>query len=108
MYPSYKPYYIKKFISISEANDKEISMIFSSGSAIYMKTLDNFNGKTTKEENTDIIVSGDEDDVARWSTSETDYWYDRSFVTYGYQKIKNKSGKKKRKRKVYYINKIEY
>lgn len=108
MYPSYKPYYVKKFISISEANDKEISMIFSSGSAIYMKTLDNFNGKTTKEENTDVIVSEDEEDVARWSTSETDYWYDRSFVTYGYQKIKNKSGKKKRKRKVYYINKIEY
>ena len=108
MYPAYKPYYVKKFISISEANDKEISMIFSSGSTIHMKTLDNFNGKTTKEENSDIIVTEDEADRARWSTSESDYWYGNTFVTYGYQKIKNKSGKKKRKRKVYYINKIEY
>ena len=49
MFPYSKPLYVKKFISISEANNEEISMLFSSGSTIHMKTIDNFNGKTIKE-----------------------------------------------------------
>lgn len=108
LYPSYKPFYVKKFISISEANDKEVQMVFSAGRSIHMKSINNFNGKTIEDKKSEIINTGDEDDKLRRSSAETDYWYERNFVTYGYQKIKNKSGSKKRKRKVYYINKIQY
>jgi len=109
LFPSYKPYFVKRFISVSEANEKEVQLVFSAGRSIYSKTIDNFNGKTIDEKESEIISTGDEDDKLTWSASaETDYWYERNFITYGYQKIKNKSGDKKRKRKVYYINKIQY
>lgn len=83
-------------------------MVFSAGRTIHMKSINNFNGKTIEDKKSEIINTGDEDDKLRRSSAETDYWYERNFVTYGYQKIKNKSGSKKRKRKVYYINKIQY
>lgn len=107
--PSYKPFRVKRFISVSEANDKEVQLVFSAGKSIFSKTIDNFNGKTIDEKEAEIVSTGDEEDKLTWAASaETDYWYERNFITYGYQKIKNKSGDQKRKRKVYYINKIQY
>ena len=108
MFPSYKPFHVKKFISISEANDREVQMVFSAGTTIHSKTIDNFNGKTINEKQSEMISTGDDEDKLRAATAETDYWYERNFITYGYQKVKNKSGNKKRKRKVYFINKIAY
>ena len=109
LYSAYKPYYEKQFISVSEASDEEVEMIFSSGRNINFKTVNQFNGKTIKERKSEIISTGDDTDKLKWiATSETDYWYGDYFITYGFQKIKNKTGKKKKKRKVYFINKIEF
>lgn len=108
LYPSYKPYYVKKFISISEADDSKVQMVFAAGKTIHMKSVDNFNGKTLEDKKSEIITTGDSEDKLKRSSAETDYWYGRNFITYGYQKVKNKSGSKKKKRHVYYINKIKY
>ena len=87
---------------------KKYKWFFSAGRDIHMKSINNFNGKTLKDKKSEIINTGDEDDNLRRSTSETNYWYARNFITYGYQKIKNKSKGKKKKRRVYYINKVQY
>ncbi len=109
LYSAYKPFYVKQFISVSEATDEEVEMIFSSGRNINFKTVNQFNGKTIKERKSEIISTGDDTDKLKsFGTSETDYWYGDYFITYGYQKIKNKTGKKKKKRKVHFINKIQF
>lgn len=108
LYSAYKPFYVKKFISVSEAKDEEVNMIFTSGRYIYTKTVDQFNGKTLDEEKSEIQTTDDDTDKVRRSNTDSDYWYGNSFVTFGFQKVKNKSGNGKRKRKVHFINKVEF
>lgn len=108
MWPAYKPYFVKRFISIAEQSDDEIKMVFASYNRIVSKTVA-MDGTVTQENKSNVIETGFSGDRAKYSYSNIDYWYDRFFIAFGNQVIKNKEDKSvKRKRKVFFISKVEY
>lgn len=107
MWPSYKPFFIKRFISIPEKNKNSIKLVFSDRNTINTKSF-YFDGKIKKDSKSDEILTGRDGDNIRYSFSNLDFWYDNYFLAYGNQKIKNKEKKGKKKRKVFFISKIQY
>ena len=110
MWSSYKPFYVKRFISVAEENDETVDLVFiSGGTRIYTKSIDTKNGDIIKDENSEIMETSYEGDKSKRSFSNVVYWYDHYFLAYGEQKIKNKKNDKvMKKRIVYFINKIGY
>jgi len=108
LWPSYKPYRVKKFISIAEQDNKSIKMIFVSRNRIISQSIDN-TGNIIDQMKTEPIEASFSGDKVKGSYSNIDYWYGSNFIAYGSQKIKNKENKDvARKRKVYFISKIRY
>ncbi|MDF1673661.1 MAG: hypothetical protein P1U41_09150 [Vicingaceae bacterium] len=108
MWPSYKPFFKKKFITSSVQNDKKLDLLFSSGSDIKFKTFHS-NGEVAEEEDFSFIDTGNEADKVKGTYSNMEHWYDKYFIAHGQQKIKNKEEKgADRKRRVYFINKVAY
>jgi hypothetical protein len=108
MYPAAKPFYVKRFISLAETEDAALKMVFASGNRIVTKAVDN-DGNILLDFETDNIDTGSEADKVKRSWSNLEYWYDDYFYAFGYQKIKNKKDDDvKRKRKVYFINKVRF
>ncbi|MCO6500112.1 MAG: hypothetical protein J5I47_07005 [Vicingus serpentipes] len=108
MWPSYKPYYAKKFITSSIDNDKKLNLLFASRTKI--KTMSFYdNGEVYKENDYSYVETNDDEDKVKYSYSNLEHWYDKYFLAHGRQTIKNKTediGKKKRS--VYFINKVSY
>lgn len=110
MWPSYKPFYVKRFISISERDETGLKLVFSTRSRIISKHID-YNGNIIKERESDELETGFEGDKFGIFvyTFNVDYWYDKYFIAYGSQKIKNKEDPNvKKKRKVYFVNKVRF
>jgi hypothetical protein len=108
MWPSYKPYFVKRFISLTEQSEDDIKMVFASYNRIVSKTI-SLDGVVIQENKSDEIETGYSGDKAKYSYSNIDYWYDQFFIAHGNQVIKNKEDKSvKRKRRVFFISKIEY
>lgn len=110
MWPSYKPYFVKRFISINEDKLKqgELDLVFASRSRIKSTSLD-FNGNVIKDSESAPLSTLNEGDKVKYSFSNLDYWYDNYFVAYGTEKIKNKEDKDvKKKRTVMFISKIKF
>ncbi len=107
MWPSYKPFYVKRFISITEQSTTKVKLVFASRSSIFSKAFDS-RGRIVSDDKTSTIQTSFEGDKTKYSFSNMDYWYDNYFFAYGYQKIKNKTGNVKRKRRVYFINKVKF
>ena len=108
MWPSYKPYFRKKFITSSIEDDRKLNLLFSSRPEIKAMTFFS-NGEVSKEEVYSFIETGSEKDKVKYSYSNLEYWYGKYFLAHGRQLIKNKEeaiGNKKRE--VYFINKITY
>jgi len=108
MWPSYKPYFVKRFISVAEQTDDDIKMVFVSYNQIVSKII-SFDGVVIQENKYNVIETGYSGDKAKYSFSNIDFWFGRFFIAYGNQVIKNKEDKSvKRKRKVFFISRIEY
>ncbi|MCP4440851.1 MAG: hypothetical protein GY810_18165 [Aureispira sp.] len=106
MWPTYKPFFVKKFISIDEWDENSLKLLFVSGGRIVTKTIDN-TGKILNELKTEPIKTLYTGDKTKWTISNINHWYKNCFIAYGKQKIKNKDEKTpKKKRKVYFISKI--
>lgn len=107
MWLSYKPFHVKKFISVGIKDDK-VSLLFANGSQI--KSISFINGEIAEKREVDYIQTGNEQDVLKWTSgSEIEHWYENNFISTGFQKIKNKSEKiGEKRRRVYFINKVEY
>lgn len=105
MFPRSKPFYVKRFIAISEQTENTLDMVFTTGNSIVSKIVD-FNGEVLSDESWDMMKTGSETDKTRWTSSNVDYWFDNNFIVYGSQKIKDKADKSKRK--VYFVNKIGF
>jgi len=103
MFPGYKPFYVKRFIAISEQTASQISMVFTSYNHIISKSID-FNGSILKDEKWEVLATGDDSEKAKRTFSNIDYWYGNYFLAYGNQVVKNG----KEKRKVYFVNKISF
>jgi len=108
MWPASKPFYEKRFISLVESEDAVLKMIFASNGSIYTKALSD-DGVVLQDDKGQVIETGSENDKVRRSWSDLDYWYDNHFYAFGWQKIKNKEDDDvKRKRKVYFVNKVSF
>ena len=108
LWPSYKPFSVKRFISFTETSDNAINLVFASWNKIYSKSFD-YDGRIISDEESEEIKTGYSGDKAKRSFSNLDYWYDNYFLAYGNQTIKNTETKKvKRKRKVYFVSKIKF
>lgn len=59
-------------------------------------------------EHTDIATSHSNDVIVEDKRSEMEHWYNNNFIIYGYQTIKNNYLSGKRKRTVFYVNKIAF
>ena len=108
LWPTYKPYFVKRFITIEESEQEDLKMVFASRNRLVTEIIDE-NGEIVKELKTEPIETNFEGDKTKWSFSNIDHWYKDTFIAYGSQKIKNKTDDKvKKKRKVYFISKIRF
>ncbi len=108
MWPSYKPFSVKRFISIADGDQDALNLVFASRGRITSKSFD-FDGEILADNTSEEIQTNYEGDKTKSSFTNINYWYDDYFIAYGSQTIKNKEDKKiKRKRKVYFITKIQY
>ena len=108
LFQAYKPYYEKKFIRVAENSEQGLQLAFSSRNKLVSKFI-NPEGEVSNEQQTDEIETGYDGDKSRWSNSNLSYWYDDYFLAYGSQKIKNKKDKSvEKKRRVFFINKVQY
>ncbi len=104
-----KPYFVKRFISIAEQNPNLIKLVYGNSNYIDSKSID-FDGNVVQESKSKEIKTNFENDKIKRTFSNLDFWYDNYFIAYGNQKIKNSDDTKdtKRKRTVYFINKIKF
>ncbi|MEA3443252.1 MAG: hypothetical protein U9R19_00850 [Bacteroidota bacterium] len=107
MWPFHKPFFVKKFISLAKQK-QSINMVFEDRSQIISATID-FDGNTLCQRMANNIKTNAKGDYTRWTSSVIEHWYGNNFIVHGNQKIKNKKNSRlAKKRKVYFINKIEF
>lgn len=108
MWPSYKPYVVKRFIHSSVNSDNTLNLLFANRNSIRYESV-NFDGEIEVARSADLIQTDNSNDDLRWTISEMEHWYGNNFIAFGSQKIKNKTDKyKARKRFVFFVNKISY
>jgi len=101
MDPAYKLHVPKCLIAVTEQTNSQISMVYASGNDLISKTVD-YDGEIVNEEKKTFFESGDS--KTKNTFSHLEHWYGSSFLAYGSQEIKDGN----KKRKVYFINKIEF
>lgn len=109
MWSAYKPFTVKKFISISQQDQEAIKLIFSSRNKINVMSFD-YDGNIITDSKSEEIQTNFEGDKTKRSFSNINFWYDNYFIAYGNQKIKNRDNEPdtKRVRNVYFVNKIKF
>lgn len=109
MQPKHKPFIPKHFIAITEKSENSIKLVYSSENKINSKSID-FNGSVLQEVQLKEMETQFETDKVKFSRTNSSYWYDNYFISYGHQKIKNKDDDKKTKKKrwIYFVNKIKF
>lgn len=104
MWPLYKPFRIKKFVSLKQSGPG-IELAFSEYNAVKYKVFDQQSGDIIKDNSKEVIETFDEGDKVKRTFSSIENWYDNNFIAYGIQTITNKETKKKRK--VFFVNKVQ-
>lgn len=108
MWPSHKPFGVRRFISIAEQDLEQLKLIFTSHNRIRTKTisLQDPDQQFTEKETFQTPFEGDK---AKRTFSNIDFWYDKYFIAFGNQKIKNKTNENSpKKRKVFFVSKIGF
>lgn len=83
----------------------QVKLAYGTNNDIVTKTI--YKNQVIDEKGKNSIQTGSSEDVIKSSAlSNVRYWYDKYFLVYGYQKIKNESDEIKRKRTVFYFNKL--
>jgi len=103
MYINYKPFRVIRFCTLNLDN-KVLSVVYASGTEIITTTFQN--GLKLNSSKSTYLKTDNEADKIRYSSAHTNYWYGNYYIVNGWQKIKDKESKEKRK--VYYLNKIQY
>ena len=99
---TYKPMSVVQFLKVHHT-EQTTNAIYSTSNKFYYAIFKD--GIETSSQEYELIETLDEHDDVRVSSARTHYWYDNFYITHGYQKIKNKE--EREKRKVYYLNKIQ-
>lgn len=108
MYLWYKPMVAKTFIRIAAREQNSIQLVYADGRNIYSKSF-SFEGEILNEKTSNPINTTNENDKIRGTYSNISFWYDKYFLSYGVQYIKNKDDEDvKRKRTVLFLNKVSF
>lgn len=102
-----KPFYVKRFLSVSTDEDK-IALLYLNGGKLKTATIQD--GKIEVDESEENFDTGFEGDkIKSVAIEETIHWYNNHFLSWGFQRIRNKENKKvKKNRRVYYLNKVTF
>jgi hypothetical protein len=105
MWMGYKPYSVRRFLRLV-VGENQLDMFFGNGASIKcMRITDN----NLAERNLGEIEAVNESDKVRWtSMTQTSYWYDNYFISYGSQSIKNTEEKGKKRRTVFFVSKMRF
>lgn len=83
----------------------QVRLAYGANNEIVTKSI--YKNEVISEKGRNNIQTGSSDDKIRSSAlSNVRYWYDKYFLVYGYQKIKNDSEDYKKRRTVFYFNKL--
>jgi hypothetical protein len=108
MYLWYKPFVARTFIRIAAQEQNSIQLVYADGKNIYSKSF-SFDGEILYDKTSNPINTENENDKVKQSYSNISYWYDKYFLSYGVQSIKNKvDDDVKRKRTVLFLNKVSF
>lgn len=108
MFLSNKPFRVIRNLRITENQNGDMRLMYSTGSRLKATTI------TTDQEMTEtdfgeIITNHEGDKVRSTGFTNCSYWYEDSYLVYGVQMIKNKEDEKvSKKRTIFFINKISY
>ncbi len=107
MYLNYKPYKVKQFIRMNHEGTNT-KLVYATGRSI--KTITFKKNEVVKDESISTLIKSDENDVIKSSyNTSIEWWFGRNYFSFGNQIIKNKENEPgKKKREVFYINKISY
>lgn len=95
---------LKQRVKVMVGGDETLTFLYNNGGSINSLSIKN-GEKITDKEVVKIETNYANDKVKANISSDADFWYGNYFLTYGFQKIKNKEAEK-RKRTVFYFNKI--
>lgn len=108
MYLWYKPFVARTFIRIAAQEQNSIQLVYADGKNIYSKSF-SFDGEILNEKTSNPINTENENDKIKVSYSNISFWYDKYFLSYGVQDIKNRGDDDvKRRRKVFFMNKVSF
>ena len=108
MYLWYKPMVAKSFIRIAAQEQNSIQLVYADGKNIYSKSV-SFDGEILNEKTSNPINTENDNDKIKVSYSNISFWYDKYFLSYGVQDIKNRGDDDvKRRRKVFFMNKVSF
>jgi hypothetical protein len=108
MYLWYKPMTARSFIRIAAKEQNSIQLVYADGRNIYSKSF-SFSGEILNEKTSNPINTANENDKVKGTYSNISFWYDKYFLSYGVQYIKNKvDDDVKRKRTVLFLNKVSF
>lgn len=108
--PAVKPFSLIEMVQVTENSPTELGLMFASADSVESKAI-NTVGEVVDDRIVEMIAKTSENDENKWTYSALTYWYDNFFLVSGSQIIKNieeKEERGKRKRTVYFINKISY
>lgn len=107
MFLFYKPFSVVLNLRIKEDKNGNMFFIYANGSNIKGASISA--DQQLSESDFGTVSTEVEGDKVRYTYSRSIYWYDNVYLLVGNQTIKNKENENvKRKRTVYYINKISY
>jgi hypothetical protein len=92
--------------SVVFRDDNYISIAYVNNGKVILKTIDGHADIGTAE--TDIKTKFSRDRISGDNFNHIRYWYDKYFLIYGYQKLKNRTFDDKNTRTAFYVNKIAY
>ena len=97
MRPRQKPMYVKRFISAG-IKQNDVDLVYADDKMLVSKLFNNKTGEVAQERKSEMIETDNEDeDIKKMRYSGTLHWYDKNFIVYGRQIIKNHSTGERRK-----------
>src|SRR3989338_1318490 len=108
--PKVKPFTLSEIVQVTQNSPTELGLMFASGDSVESKAINTY-GEVVRDRSVKMIAKSDGDDQTKWTYSALTYLYDNFFLAHGSQLIKNieeKGERGKRRRQVYFINKISY
>jgi hypothetical protein len=108
MYLWYKPMVARSFIRVAAQEQNSIQLVYADGRNIYSKAF-SFDGEILSEKTSNPINTANENDKVIGTSSNISFWYDKYFLSYGVQTVKNKiDDDVKRRRSVIFLNKVSF